>query len=98
MTHTVVVRQPQPVIVREPSLLVRAGAPGPRGEPGGPHHVHEQLAPAAEWVINHNLGLRPVIAVHGPGGASMLAAIVHVSDNQARVYFDAPVSGYAVCT
>jgi len=57
-----------------------------------------QDAPAAVWIINHNLGLQPNVRTYSAGGREMLAEIVHTSANQTYVYFDSPVSGYAVCS
>lgn len=68
--------------------------------PGGStpaRHVHSQSVPASTWTINHNLGAKPQIDVFTPGSVLVEAAIVHVSDNQAVVEFNAPMGGYAIC-
>lgn len=102
MTDAVtVVIQPEPQVhVTEQPLRVEVGIPGLQGPPGPPGDYlrHVQTTPEAEWVINHHLGRRPVVAAHGPGGLAMLAEVLHVSDTQVRIYFDAPTTGYAILT
>lgn len=89
-----------PVIVHE-KTIVRVGASGIPGPPGpaggGQYHRHDQTAAAAVWTINHNFGRRAAVAVFSTGGREMLAEVLHTSENQATVYFDAPVAGYAIC-
>lgn len=48
--------------------------------------------------MNHNFGSRPLVSVFSMGGREMWAEVVHASDNQALIYFDAPTAGYAICT
>lgn len=48
------------------------------------------------WVVNHNLNKRPNIDVYSIGGKEMLAEVIHVSLNQAVVYFDAPITGSVI--
>jgi hypothetical protein len=55
-----------------------------------------QSSAAAEWVINHNRGYRPIIQVFDPGGNEVEAQLLHFSDNQARVYFTEPKSGSVI--
>ncbi|MCX7669498.1 MAG: hypothetical protein N2439_05440 [Anaerolineae bacterium] len=91
------------VVVRDPALVVHVGMPGIPGPPGpsgapAAGYRHHQAAPSAAWVVNHNLGRRVVLSAHGPGGALMLAHVLHTSDDQAIVYFDQPVTGYAICS
>jgi len=68
--------------------------PGP-----GPFEPYEHLQPsaAATWTVNHNLGHLPVVAVLNAAGAQVLAAVEHVSSNQARVELDSPMAGRAIC-
>jgi hypothetical protein len=70
------------------------GPPGPAGA-GGRIHVHTQSVPASEWVVNHNLGIVPSVEVY-VGGAQVLAEVVHVSADQARIYFAVATSGTAL--
>jgi len=87
------------VIVAEPPqrAIVAAGQQGPAG-PAAPYHRHNQTAPADTWTVNHNFGSPPLVSVFSMGGREMWAEVVHASDNQALIYFDAPTAGYAICT
>jgi hypothetical protein len=58
---------------------------------------HIQNTPATTWTINHNLGYYPDIHVYSSGGSEVTAEIVHVSANQALIYFSAPTTGRARC-
>jgi hypothetical protein len=57
--------------------------------------VHTQASGSAAWIINHNLGRRPLISVLSPGGVEVEAEVVHVSINQAQVLFATPTTGSA---
>lgn len=59
-------------------------------------YEHTQAAPATPWVINHNLGRRPAVAVMTLGGQEMLADVLHMSANQVQVFFDGPTAGLAI--
>lgn len=71
---------------------------GPAGASGAPIPPIQFLTPIATWVINHNLGRRPLVGVFTVGGVEMMAEIIHVSLNQVQVFFDNPTAGYAVCS
>lgn len=71
--------------------------PGPPGPAGGTAYEHLQPSPAAEWVVNHNLGLRPSVTVLSPGGVEVEAHVIHQSSQQLRIYFASPQSGSAHC-
>jgi hypothetical protein len=58
---------------------------------------HNQSSAAAEWIINHNLGYRPSVTLYSTGGAEIEGEVVHISNNQARVYFATSVAGSARC-
>jgi hypothetical protein len=74
------------------------GPPGPPGENGiGSTFTHTQSVASAEWIINHNLGYRPSVTLYSTGGAEIEGEVVHLSNNQARAYFSAPVAGSARC-
>ena len=95
-----VVSEPFALVVepeQAPVLLLGAGEQGPAGASGA-SYTHDQPAAADQWIINHNLGYRPSVAAHSVGGQIMLANIIHMSLNQARILFDGPVSGFAVCS
>lgn len=84
-----------------PEMLVEFGVPqSPAGPPGpsGGGYEHTQATPATVWTVNHNLGRRPNVAILNVGGGQILARVIHVSVNQARVYFDLPTTGLAACS
>ena len=76
------------------------GPPGPVGPPGPASAFYEfaQTIPLAEWVVNHNLGFRPSVAVLDDGGNAVLASVLHPSINQCRISFALPMAGRARCT
>lgn len=82
-------------IASPPQISVDAGIPGPPGA-GATSYDHTQSSASAEWVINHNLGRRVDITVLSPGGALVIADVVLISDNQARIYFVSPKTGTAL--
>ena len=75
----------------------RQGPPGPPGPPGGGGYLHSQASASAAWIVNHNLGVRPDIAVRDTGGNEVLAQITHTTLHQAVVSFATPVAGEARC-
>lgn len=79
-------------------LATLIGPPGPRGADGseGSPYVHTQSSPATEWIVNHNRGFKPLASVLSAGGIEVVAEIVHMSDNQLRVYFNQPQAGSVV--
>lgn len=92
----------------EPTVIVISeGIQGPPGPPGPPGEVigasqfyyeFQQLTPLQTWIVNHNLGNRPNIAVYTVGGMQVIAEVQHSSTNQARIYFDQPIAGFAICS
>lgn len=83
------------------TIIVNSGARGPAG-PAGPAgaaeaHIHTQASAAAEWIVNHNFGARPLVQVFSAGGAEIEANIIHITDNQVRIYFAAAQAGTARC-
>lgn len=100
MTDALVAVEPFALVVepqQPPSVLVAAGAQGPSGASNA-SYTHSQASAADEWIVNHNLGFRPSVTAYSVGSQLMLANIVHVSANQARILFDGPVAGFAVCS
>jgi hypothetical protein len=73
------------------------GPPGPGGGGSGSAFTFTQGSPAATWVVNHNLGYRPVTDVTSLGGAQVWAEVLHTSLNQLNVYFDSPTAGQVTC-
>ncbi len=85
--------------------LINTGLMGPPGPPGPPgpsgedrYYRHDQGAASNFWVVNHNFGKRPLVGVFNSGGQEVWAEIIHASDNQALIYFDNPITGYAICS
>ena len=72
-----------------------AGPPGPAG--GAARYIHVQSSAATPWIVNHNLGVRPVVDIVDAGGSQVLAEIIHISSNQVNVYFATPATGQAIC-
>lgn len=70
---------------------------GPPGPPGAGDYTHPQLSPSTEWIVNHNKGLFPITSVRGVGGEEVEANVVHINNNQLRVYFESPFAGYVRC-
>lgn len=86
------------VIQREFSTLLiqRTGIPGPPGPGGGGGSVfqHNQGSSAAEWIVNHNLAGKPSgVNIIDTGGREVEADVLHISDNQLRIYFTTPQTG-----
>ncbi len=75
------------------------GAPGADSTvPGPPADTYEHLQTSASdvWVVNHNFGRNPVIAVIGPAGREVEADVLHTSLNQSQVSFNQPITGKAL--
>lgn len=86
------------VIDREVISIISEGIQGPTGSPGvGSAFIHQQPSPEVEWIINHNLGVKPMVEVRNAGGAVGIAEIIHFSANQLRIYFTVPTAGEARC-
>ena len=98
----VVIQTPQPIKVTiDPPAPIKAilqVGQGPAGVSGASAPPFVFNTPQTNWVINHNLGRRPLVGVFSVGGVEMWAEIVQVSLNQLIVYFDSPTAGYAICS
>lgn len=59
--------------------------------------IHQQPQAAAVWIVNHNLGLRPVyVAVQDLAGRGLEGyGVEHVSLSQTRLTFSPPIAGEA---
>lgn len=60
-------------------------------------YVHTQTVPATEWIINHNIGARPSVEIMDATGREVAADVLHMTINQARIYFTFPLAGSARC-
>lgn len=85
-----------PEFTLDTSLVV--GLPGPPGAPGssGPPYEHTQSSPSAEWIVNHNYGYNPTVAILNSAGQEIEATVIHMSLNQTRVFFNQPITGKAI--
>ena len=72
---------------------------GPQGLPGlsGSVYEHIQVLASSSWVVNHNLGFRPNVALLTSGGVTFLGEINHSSVNQFTVSINTAISGIARC-
>lgn len=86
---------PTVIEVEVPGPPGPVGPPGPEGPPGGGGHTHTQPVPAAQWVINHNLGFRPSVTLLTPGGVEFWAKVTHLSINQTVIDLTTPLAGSA---
>lgn len=90
----------------DPPSMVLVGTPGPpgakgdQGEPGIAQatYTHQQTTASDVWTINHNLGVRPVIALVTDGGYEFDAEVKHLSVNTAVATMTIPLTGTARCT
>ena len=76
------------------------GAPGEKGEagaPGGSTYVHNQLAPEAVWVIQHNMGRYCSVTVLDSAGSTVVGDVRFDSVNQVTITFSAAFAGVAQC-
>lgn len=56
---------------------------------------HTQSVPSATWIINHNLIKDVTVQVLNLAFEVVGAEVKQVSQNQTRIYFSSPVTGYA---
>ena len=71
---------------------------GPRGPPGGTgpeNYVHDQLVPAATWVITHPLNKMGAVQIVDSAGTVIVPDIRYDSLSQITVTFGSATSGRA---
>lgn len=88
----------QELVVRQQVIAVNIGSATAGGGGSGGEYTHTQSAPAATWIINHNLGYKPAVAVVTVGGAELLAEVLHTSINQTVIYLASAYAGSARLT
>ncbi len=90
---------PQQEILQSVSPVTEVIVEAKQGLPGasGAGFVHTQGSASAEWIVNHNLGFKPAVEIFDVGGREVEADVLHMSDNQLRVYFTSAVAGTARC-
>lgn len=57
----------------------------------------QSFSEATSWIVNHNLGRRPIVALFSQGGAEIMAEVIHISSNQFIAYFASPIAGGVRC-
>jgi len=63
-----------------------------------PKYTHLQNTPSSVWIVNHNLGVRPIVQVYTLGGMVVTCDILHNSSSQVTLSFSLPISGFAQFT
>lgn len=73
------------------------GDKGDQGIPGlsGANYVHDQMAAADSWVIDHMLNRFPSITVVDSAGSVVYGDEVYETPNRVRLNFSVPFSGKA---
>lgn len=74
------------------------GIPGPGAgieQQPAPSFNWNQATASNTWIINHNLGFKPVVQVFNPAGEQIEGLVIHLSNNQTGIYFVTPQTGYA---
>lgn len=98
-SNQVVVQQVNRIIkVDGETKFIAVGRQGPRGVDGvsgNAGYNYVQSSPSNNWIINHNLGYKPVVQVFNSGNMEIECAIVHVSNNQVQVPLVSAITGYA---
>lgn len=84
------------VVTNEKISVISEGIQGPPGASGA-GFTHTQVSAATEWIVNHNLGFKPVVEVINSGGVPGIPDVIHMTANQLRVYFAVPTAGEARC-
>lgn len=79
------------------SVAVAMGPRGPRGLPGSAvaSHHHEQMTPAAEWYIVHDLGMKPNVTVQDSAGTTVVGGIIYHDNYSLTLTFSAAFAGHA---
>jgi hypothetical protein len=62
---------------------------------GGISHVHHQSVPAAQWVIDHHMGLVPNVLVLDVAGTELQSELRFPSDQTVVVVHSKPYAGTA---
>lgn len=81
---------------RRPEVVVREVIQGPPGVAGTTGSFEFTQGPAsANWVVPHNLGVKPSVTVIDTAGDQLEGSVVYNSPNQLTISFSAIVSGTA---
>ena len=76
------------------------GPVGPVGPPGvsSGFYRHNQAAPAAQWMVLHDLNYPPAITVVDSAGTQLFPDITYLDDFTIQIDHSYPVAGFAYCT
>jgi hypothetical protein len=80
------------------------GPPGPKGDPGdvtvtgNVYYKHDQMVASDVWLIVHNLGYHPNVAVQDSGGTSWETEIEYIDLNSLYSRSSFAFAGTAYCT
>ena len=69
----------------------------PTSTKGDKYYIHTQIVASDIWTISHNLQKHPAIHIEDLNGEEIIAEIVYITNNIARVYFGEPYVGTAHC-
>lgn len=59
------------------------------------HYAYEQMTPAAEWEITHNLGKYPAVTVVDSAGTEVVGDVRYIDNNSLTVTFSGAFAGKA---
>lgn len=72
---------------------------GEKGDPGVPMwHTHSQIAPATEWIVNHNLGKMPSVTIVDTADTVIYGDITYIDLNTLKIEINYSISGKVYCT
>jgi hypothetical protein len=74
------------------------GERGEKGEPGAggdAFYLHQQDAPAKEWIVVHDLNKFPSVTVVDSANSEVIGDCVYLDRSALRLIFSAPFSGLA---
>lgn len=78
-------------------FVIPQGPVGPQGPAGldTGFFRHNQSAPAATWVVEHNLGYYPSVSVQDSAGTNVFGDVVYLDQNNLTITFRNAFGGYA---
>lgn len=87
---------PELEITAPPQPIIEITALGARGLAGVGAEVYEESFSNLDvWIVNHNFGRKPTsVQILSPGGVEVVADVVHIDDDQLRILFVQPYTGY----
>lgn len=61
------------------------------------NYIHEQISPASQWSVVHNLGKRPSVSVVDSSGRVVFGEINYIDNNTLMIKFKYQFAGKAYC-